>query len=175
MNMNTRRLVTNAVLIAIYTVLSLYSVNLGVLKLSFASFPILVSALLYGWADGLIVGALGGLLNQLLTYGLSVTTLMWILPGMVRGLMVGLYAQKRGFQLSLKQTAGIVLASSLAVTALKTVALWVDGLIFHYPVALTAGAIALRFASSILMAVVYTLVTPRTVQLLRAAAGGKRA
>lgn len=172
--MNTRRLVTDAILIAIYVVLSLYSVNLGFLKLSFAAFPVLVAALRYGWVDGLIVGAMGTFLNQLLTYGLSVTTLMWMLPDMVRGALVGVYAQRRGFKLTLWQTGGAVLASCLVVTALNTLALYVDSLIFHYPTALTAGTIALRFVSSVVMAVIFTIVTPKTVQLLQTASYGKR-
>ena len=92
--MNTKRLVTVAVLIALYTVLSLFSANLGLIKLTFESFPVLVASLMFGWVDGLLVGAVGGLLNQMLTYGFTVTTLMWILPNAVRGLLVGLYAKK---------------------------------------------------------------------------------
>ena len=67
--MNTKRLVTVAVLIALYTVLSLFSANLGLIKLTFESFPVLVASLMFGWVDGLLVGAVGGLLNQMLTYG----------------------------------------------------------------------------------------------------------
>ena len=156
--MNTKRLVTVAVLIALYTVLSLFSANLGLIKLTFESFPVLV----------------GGLLNQMLTYGFTVTTLMWILPNAVRGLLVGLYAKKHGLDLTMKQTAGIVLATSLLVTALNTVALYIDSQIFHYPISLTVGAIALRFLSSVVMAAIYTLVTPRTVALLHRANASPR-
>lgn len=167
--MTTRRLVTNAILVALYFVLSLYSIRLGFLTITFAAFPILVAGLLYGWADGLAVGALGGLLSQLASYGLGPTTLMWMAPSMVRGLMVGLYAKRRGFQLSMRQTTAIVLASCLVVTALNTVVIYIDGLIYHYPTGLTAGVIALRFVSSVVMSVVYTLIAPKTVALLRRA------
>ena len=172
--MNTKRLVTVAVLIALYTVLSLFSANLGLIKLTFESFPVLVASLMFGWVDGLLVGAVGGLLNQMLTYGFTVTTLMWILPNAVRGLLVGLYAKKHGLDLTMKPTAGIVLATSLLVTALNTVALYIDSQIFHYPISLTVGAIALRFLSSVVMAAIYTLVTPRTVALLHRANASPR-
>ena len=99
---------------------------------------------------------------------------MWMLPTLVRGLMVGLYATKHRFDLSRKQIGFIVLLSCLAVTLLNTAALYVDGLIYHYPVALTLGTIALRFVSSIVMAVIFTLITPKAIQLLRAA-GSKAA
>ena len=151
--MNTKRLVTVAVLIA----------------LTFESFPVLVASLMFGWVDGLLVGAVGGFLNQMLTFGFTVTTLMWILPNAVRGLLVGLYAKKHGLNLTMKQTAGIVLVTSLLVTVLNTLALYIDSQIFHYPISLTVGTIALRFLSSLVMAAIYTLVTPRTVTLLRRA------
>ena len=167
--MNTRRLVTDAALVALYVVLSLFVANLGYLKLTFESFAVLVAALMFGWADGLAVGALGGFINQMLTYGMSVTTILWILPNMIRGLMVGLYASRHGFDLSMRQTAMIVLVSSLVVTTLNTLALWLDGIIFHYPVAFTVGTIALRYVNSLVMVAVYTLVTPKTVQILRRA------
>ena len=129
--MSTRRLVTDAILVALYVVLNFYTIRLGWLNISLAAFPILVAALLYGWADGLIVGAMSGFLSQLLTYGLSLTTAMWMLPTLVRGLMVGLYATKHRFDLSRKQTGFIVLLSCLTVTLLNTAALYVDGLIYH--------------------------------------------
>ena len=172
--MNTRRLVTDAVLIALYVVLNFYTIRLGWLNISLAAFPILVAALLYGWADGLIVGAMSGFISQLLTYGLSVTTIMWMLPTLVRGLMVGLYATKRGFDLNRKQIGFIVLVRCLVVTLLNTAALYADSLIYHYPVALTLGTIALRLVSSVVMAVVFTIITPKAIQLLRAA-GSKAA
>ena len=43
--MNTRRLVTDAVLIALYVVLNFYTIRLGWLNISLAAFPILVAAL----------------------------------------------------------------------------------------------------------------------------------
>ena len=67
-----------------------------------------------------------------------------------------------------------MLLSCPAVTLLNTAALYVDSLIYHYPVALTLGTIALRFVSSIVMAVIFTLITPKTIQLLRSA-GSKAA
>ena len=169
MKMTVRRLVTNAILIALYVVLNMYSVRLGFLNITFAAFPIIVAALLFGWVDGLAVGAVGGFLNQLLTYGLSATTVMWMLPSMARGLIIGIYAKKHDCRLNMKQTAVIVFISSLVVTALNTLALYVDAQIFHYPVALTAGTIALRFVSSIVMAAIYTLIAPKTIELLRRA------
>ena len=159
---------------ALYLPLARLAIEIGTVKLSLGSLPVTVLALLTGPVEAALAAALGELLKQMLTYGFTVTTLMWIFPNAVRGLLVGLYAKKHGLDLTMKQTAGIVLATSLLVTALNTVALYIDSQIFHYPISLTVGAIALRFLSSVVMAAVYTLVTPRTVALLHRANASPR-
>lgn len=165
--MNTKRLVLDALLVALYVVLSFVSINLGFIKLTFASFAIIVGALLYGWKDGLVIGMLGEFLMQLLTYGITVTTPLWALPAMARGLIIGLYAQKHNFDLNYKQTAIIVLISSLVVTTINSVVIWLDGIIYHYAVELTVGIIGLRYLNCIVMAAVYALLAPKTVALLK--------
>ena len=85
----TRRIATDAMLSAMFVCLSFISINIGnAMKISVDSLPILVAALLLGPLDGLAVGLVGSFLNQLLTYGLSVTTVLWILPAGLRGLVV---------------------------------------------------------------------------------------
>ena len=172
--MNARRLTTNAVGIALFVLLSYVSVDLAFLKLTFASFPIIVSSLLFGCVDGMAVGAIGEFIHQLLTYGLTPTTVLCVIPAFARGLIIGLYAQKRHFDLTIKQTAVIVLISSLVVTALNTVVLYLDAAIVGYPVGLNFLRIVLRFVSSIVMAAIYTAVSPQAVRLIRRSGAGKR-
>lgn len=167
MRVNTRRLTANAVCIALFVLLSYISIDLAFLRLTFAAFPIIVSALLFGWADAMAVGAIGEFIHQLLAYGLMPTTVLWMLPAFVRGLIIGLYAQRRGFALSMRQTAMIVLVSSLVVTALNTLVLYLDAAIIGYPVALNFARIVLRFVSSAVTAAIYTAVAPQTVRLIQ--------
>ncbi|HIS02623.1 MAG TPA: folate family ECF transporter S component [Candidatus Pullichristensenella avicola] len=172
--MNARRLTTNAVGIALFVLLSYISIDFFFLKLTFASFPIIVSSLLFGCVDGMAVGAIGEFIHQMLTYGLTPTTILWVLPAFARGLIIGLYAQKRGFDLNMKQTAVIVLVSSLVVTALNTAALYLDAAIVGYPAGLNFLRIVLRFVSSVVMAAVYTAVSPQAVRLIRRSGVGRR-
>ena len=172
--MNARRLTTNAVGIALFILLTYLSVELVVFKLSFASFPIIVVSLLFGCVDGMAVGGVGEFIHQLLTYGLTPTTVLWVLPALVRGLIVGLYAQRHGFALSLKQTAAIVLVSSLVVTALNTVVWYADAAIVGYPIEFTFVSIVLRFVNSIVTAAILTAVSPQAVNLIRKSGAGKR-
>lgn len=108
--MKTRKLALNAVLAAMCAALGALALDLNSIKITFESFPILLGALLFGPLDGLAVGFVGTLLYQLLRYGVSATTLLWILPYALAGLVTGFYAKRRGFSLTTGQTVGIVVA-----------------------------------------------------------------
>ena len=164
----TRRIATDAMLSAMFVCLSFISINIGnAMKISVDSLPILVAALLLGPLDGLAVGLVGSFLNQLLTYGLSVTTVLWILPAGLRGLVVGLYAQCHRFHLSQKQLILITTLTALLVTALNTLIMYLDSLIIGYPFAATLPTVLLRIISGILVAVVFSLILPPLLKALK--------
>ena len=76
----TRQMALDAVLAAICMVLGYYGPDLGNLKITFEGLPVILAGLLLGPVDGAVVGGIGTLLYQLLRYGVSATTLLWILP-----------------------------------------------------------------------------------------------
>lgn len=90
--MATKRLVMNAVLVAIYVVLRFFNIPVGnSFRFTLASFSVVLCALLYGPVDGLLVGFLGEFLSQILgPYGLTPTTLLWCVGETVRGGVLGL-------------------------------------------------------------------------------------
>ena len=116
----------DSMLAAMCAVLGAVALDVGNLKITLESVPIIVGALLFGSLDGAAIGFVGTLVYQLLRYGVSVTTLLWVLPYVVCGLIVGLYAQKRGFSLSTKQTIIIVVIAELVVTTLNTGVMYID-------------------------------------------------
>ena len=74
--MSTRKMVTIAMLTAVYVVLNFAgTVRLGWINISVASLPVIVGAMLYGPVGGLLVGLLGAFMGQLLTYGVTATTI----------------------------------------------------------------------------------------------------
>ena len=161
-------MVIDAMLVAMYVVLSLFSIPLGNMKITLEALPILIGALLFGPWDGLIIGLLGSFLNQLMTYGVTATTLLWVLPHAVSGFVVGLYARSKGFYTNYKQTIFITVASALLVTALNTFAMYLDSKIYGYfSVAYVFGALAFRVLAGIITAVVFTAVLPSLLRLLR--------
>lgn len=157
----TKRLAVVGMLSAMCAVLGLISVDLGNLKFTFESFPILIAALLGGPLDGFLTGALGTLIYQLLRYGISATTILWILPYALCGALVGAYAYAKRFSLSRRQLYMTVIINELLISVINTVVLYIDSMVYGYynPVYIF-GSIAPRFIVCLLKAVVFAAVLP---------------
>lgn len=162
------RIAMDAVLIALYFGLSLLSVQLGGIKITFASLPAMICAVLFGPVDAFLVGFLGAFLEQMLSFGFTATTLLWVLPPAIRGLFIGVFAKVLRNQLSPEQLVRnkrpyvyflVCLASGIVVSLLNTAVYYVDAKMFHYyTYELIFGVLWLRLASgmvsSVLMAIV---------------------
>ena len=158
---NIRELALDAMLAAMVAVLGYVSLDFISVKITFESVPILIGALLFGPVDGATVGLVGTLLYQLLRYGVSATTLLWILPYVLCGLLVGGYAKARGFHLTQAQTVGIVTAAELMVTKLNTGVIYVDSKLYgYYTPTLITGMLALRLAICVVKALAYSFALP---------------
>ena len=163
-----KQLAMNAMMAAMCAVLGYMSLDLGNLKVTFESLPILVSALLFGPLDGMVVGGIGTLIYQLLRYGLSVTTTLWMLPYVICGLLAGWYSKKYAFSLSAKQVMMLVIASELMITALNTGVLYVDSKIYgYYSAAFIFGSLLLRIIICIVKAAAFGLVLPGITHAVR--------
>lgn len=175
--MKIKKLVTNAMLVAMYVVLSLtVTLNLGNMKITFDSLPIILGAALFGPMDGFIIGFLGSFLNQMLTFGLTATTVLWVLPAAVRGLLVGLYAKKKGFSMSFKQTVFITASTALVTTAINTLVMYIDAKIYgYYSFAYVFGAVIPRIITGVIVAVVISSILPYVLQPVRKILGLKTA
>ena len=147
-SMSTRKLVVIAMMVAVYVVLNTVgTIRLGWINISVSALPIIVGALLYGPGGGLMVGLVGAFLGQLMTYGVTATTVLWIIPPAVRGLLIGLYAKRCGYELSRKQLVGVLIVTSLVVTLLNTGAIYLDSVIYgYYTYAYVFGKVGIRIA-----------------------------
>ncbi len=164
----TMRLCVIGMLAAMHFILSRYlSIELPAIKITFDALPILIGAMLYGPVDGLCIGLIGSFLSQLLSqYGLSITTPLWMLPAILRGLLVGLYAKSRDFSLTQLQCTLVTIISSLIVTAVNTFVIWIDGVIFSYETAVLV-TLPTRILSGIITAVILSLILPLLLRPLR--------
>ena len=157
--MSTRKMVTIAMLTAVYVVLNFAgTVRLGWINISVASLPVIVGAMLYG---------LGAFMGQLLTYGVTATTILWILPQAARGLLVGVYAKHCGYKFSSGQLTLALIGTALVVTALNTGAMYIDSVIYnYYSYAYVFGGLVVRIISGAATAVLMVFVAPPVVNLL---------
>ena len=71
---------------------SCLSSKTGPLTISFASLPIYVAAFYLGAPEAIIVALLGGAADQIISYGISATTLLWLIPGVLRAVTAFLLA-----------------------------------------------------------------------------------
>ena len=167
---SARRLAADAMFAAMVTVLGLVSISTGNLKITVEALPVFLGALLLGPVDGLAIGGVGMLLYQLLRYGVSATTLLWMLPYGICGLLVGLYAARRKFDLTRGQLTGITVANELLITALNTGVICVDSIIYgYYSKAVVFGMLIPRIALSIGKGVVFAVVLPYLLKAARRA------
>ncbi|MCD8300324.1 MAG: ECF transporter S component [Clostridiales bacterium] len=164
----TYKLTMDALMAALCFVLGYLAIDMGFIKISFETLPILIGALLFGPLDGMIIGALGSLLYQFLKYGLSLTTVLWILPYPVFGLIVGRYALKRKFSLTRKQIWFIMIAGHLLVMVMNTAVIYIDSRIYgYYTFIYVFGSMILRLAVCIAEAVVFAVIVPFILKAIR--------
>ena len=172
--MKTKKLAVNAILAAMCAVLGAISLDLGNLKLTFESLPVLMAALLFGPIDAMAVGGIGTLLYQLLRYGVTATTALWILPYVLCGLLAGLYARRHGFELSVKQLAFITFATGIMIFLLNTLVLYIDSKIYgYYSAVFIFGSLPLRAAIALGKAAAFTAGLPMLLKAARRGLGDK--
>lgn len=178
------RLALDAMLAALFFALSLFSVDLGFIKFTVAPLAILIAGLLFGPWDGAIVGLIGAFLEQLIKYGFSITMPLWILPAVIRGLLIGFLAiaMRRYFNhragdtftpaKACKETSLFVVftvisavLSAIVVTLCNTLPLYVDFKVFGWSSEnpLLWGALSARFISGMLTSTILGLATPLIV------------
>lgn len=177
-----KRLVLNAVLIAIYVVLGYLRIPIGnTFRISIAPFAVIMCALAFGPLDGLIVGFMGEFLAQVLgPYGLTYTTLLWCVGETVRGLLLGLCAVlfMKQWRRSLSVPTGkqlVLILVCCVITGMisslgNTLALYVDSkMLGYYSYAMVFGALLVRLLLSAVTSVLLGYICVGIITALRKA------
>ncbi len=169
--MKTKKITTLALLIALNVVLCLFTpIRISNYKFTLEAFPVLVAGFMFGPLEGLIVGAGGSTIYQLLFsgYGITLTTPLWILPHAFSGWLVGYIAERKNFELSKKEIIITCIISAVVVTSLNTLALYVDSKVYgYYSFALVFSVIPIKIIVGVLLASLYSLIIPQLLQRLR--------
>ncbi len=170
---DTRSLCRMAILVALYVLLNMVSIRAGNLRITFASLPVVVSALLFGPLEAALVALFGELANQMLSYGFTATTVLWLIPPAVRGLAVGAAAVRLwrgGRPLESRPVAGYVVCclAALATTVTNTLVIWLDSVLYgYYTPVYVFGDLAVRLATGLVAAVIVATVAMPLAGLLR--------
>jgi ECF transporter S component (folate family) len=168
-----RRLCRCAVLAALYVLLTMLSIRAGNLRVTFASLPVVVSALLFGPWEAAVTALIGEFLNQMLSYGFTATTPLWLIPPVVRGVIVGLCARRlretaRPLEFHAGRLYAVCVAASFGTTVCNTAVIWLDSVLYHYyTFAYVFGDGLLRVFTGVVTAVCVASVAMPITRLLR--------
>ena len=155
---------------AMVTVLGLVSISTGNLKITVEALPVFLGALLLGPVDGLAIGGVGTLLYQLLRFGVSATTALWIAPYVLLGLCVGAVSARHGYDCTPRQLALLAVLGELGITVLNTGSLYLDSLIYgYYSPVFVFGTLPLRLAICAGKGIVLALLLPTLLRVTRRA------
>ena len=168
------RICGDGMLLAMYIVLSTLTVRLTPnLQIAFTGLTIIMAVVLYGLPDAILIAVLGSFIGQARgAYGLSITTPLWMIPPILRAVVFGIAYEiflKKGIKLEDKKVLFIVFAiiAGLVTTIANTGAIFLDAMIFEYPVSMAVVESIFRFVSSILSSVFIALVTLPIIYALK--------
>ena len=159
----TKRLVFDAILIALYVILGYYKIPIGdMLRINIAPVAVVLCAVAFGPVDGLIVGFMGEFLSQILgPYGFTPTTALWALPEGIRGLMLGLVmllAFRKKVPAANKFSKSMVfylltnIATGVVASLFNTLALYVDSKMFgYYTYHMVFGVLLIRLGMAVVI------------------------
>lgn len=167
---SVRMMAVDAVLVAMYVVLNSFAIRTANIKFTLDAFPIIVGAAMFGPLHGTLIGFLGSGIYQLFFsgYGVTPTTPLWMLPVLVRGFIVGLYSRHRGYEPPVGGLIVITIVAGVLTTALNTLALYVDSIIYnYYSYELVFGLLIPKVVISIILAVLFALFTPALIKKIR--------
>ena len=172
---NVKQMCYAALLAAMYLPLSLYAaVQVGNVRISFGSLPVVAAALLFGPVDAVIVAMVGEFFKQLLTYGVTYTTVLYLIPPALRGLVVGLGAlallSLRGRRLEERRMLcyAVCIVAAVCTTLGNTLVNWLDSVLmgYYFP-GLILGDFVWRLIVGMINAVVMSSLAIPLVKALR--------
>ena len=164
-----KRIILISIFSALFLVFNMFfTINFYSIKLTLQNLPLFVGALILGPIAGAIIGFMVMFISQLITYGFTMTTIVWVLPHTIIGFIVGSYSKKYNYNLFADgQKFNIsfilfIIFANLLITILNTFAFIIDALVFsYYSSILIIGNLFIRIVSSIIVGFFYSLIIPK--------------
>ena len=143
------------------------------IKINFASLPIMLAAMLFGPVEGMVVGLLGEFISQVTgPYGLAPTTVLYVAPAAIRGVVVGLgavWCRRSGKRMESRPVVcyAVGVVGAVLTTAGNTVSIWLESVMYHTEFMVHIPFLPGRFATGIETALIITTVCIPLVHALR--------
>lgn len=161
---SAKRLCWIAMLAALSFLLNMVQLRLPMnVRITFDSLPVVVAALLFGPGDAALAALIGEFLTQMLSeYGLTATTMLWLIPPAVRGLVIGAAALQfrntdRPLETRVPLCFGVCFLAAVLTTLGNTAVIWLDSVINHYyAFSLVFGSMLIRLVTGVLTAAAVT-------------------
>lgn len=171
------RITFDALLVAFFSVLSMFSMTIGGVKITFASLPGVLAAMLFGPADAFLVGFGGAFLEQMLKFGFTPTTLLWVLPPAIQPMLIGLSAVAFKKYMALDHIFSArkplfyfasCMVAGLVTSLLNTVVYYIDAKIYgYYTFALIFGVLGVRIITNQIVVILTGIVAMPILNALR--------
>lgn len=162
-----------SIMAALYVGLDVLAVSVsapfgGSMKISLSGLPVIIVAVFGGPFWGGATGFIGAFVGQMLTYGFSATTLLWVLPAVARGLFMGFLFRAFKNRTNPGVLAIEICLSSLLVTLLNTGVMLVEQKIYGYYSSYYAIFVAIptRVFAGVITAIIFSLMLPTIINSL---------
>lgn len=104
---------------------------------------------------------------QILRYGFSVTTPLWIFPYAIVGLVAGLFSRNNRIVFNRKKILLITVIGEALILVLNTFAIYVDSRVYgYYSVPYVWGAVGMRFLIAFIKAVLIGILMPSFLRVM---------
>lgn len=167
---NVKKVTMTGILIGAFVILGTYlSITPYNIKITFQNLPLFIGAIMFGPVEGFLIGFLGMLISQLLTYGASYTIIFWCLPQAIAGAILGYIIKKYNIKVeSGPKFWTIIIMIHLIITLLNTVVIYVDSKIMgYYNFVYVFGSFVLRILTSIVVGIVYACIIPIIIRIIK--------
>lgn len=162
-----KKMALASVMAAFAVVLNLISVRSDTSLYTIYALPLLLAGILYGPLVGFYAGLATGIIVQLFTYGLSPTTVLWVLAPTAWGLISGFISYLFSYKITKPKVIINIAICTLSVLILNTLAQILDGLYYQYSTAFVWINIHIRVLVSIVIGIFYIVVIYLTAPRLK--------
>lgn len=147
-------------------------------KISLGTLPFIIIALLCGPLEGFVCGFIGTFISQMITYGITITTPIWLIPGALAGLVCGLVYKAFKRKTKAVPIGVSVCAGIFTLVLCNFSGTYLDGVVIlkYSTMEILLAALPVRVGVGICLAVIYTIVAvPVCRALQKMCPAGKRA